>query len=67
MMPEMILNQDGQIKQDCEQNAAKRWLSKQKFAPRSATILGDDLYAHQPLCRQISLEIQQYFIWVRLF
>jgi hypothetical protein len=64
LMPEMIVNQDGQIKQDCEQNAAKRWLSKQHFAPKSVTILGDDLYAHEPLCRQISLESQQSFIFV---
>jgi Transposase DDE domain len=39
-------------------------LSKQHFAPHSVTILGDDLYAHEPLCRQISLEIQLYFIVV---
>jgi hypothetical protein len=64
LMPEMIVNQDGQVKQDCEQNAAKRWLSKQHFAPNSVTILGDDLYAHEPLCRQISLESQQSFIFV---
>jgi len=28
------------------------------------TFLGDALYPHEPLCKQISLENQQYFIFV---
>ena len=38
--------QDGQTKQDCEQEAGKRWLSKyaKVVAPHQVTLLGDDLY-----------------------
>jgi hypothetical protein len=57
LRPEFIVPQDGQVKQDCEINAAKRWLATQ--AERSSTgndtLLGDDLYAHQPFCRQVLL------------
>lgn len=66
LMPEIIVKQDGSLKQDCEQNAAKRWLWKHssKYEPRSVTCLGDDLYSHEPLCRQISEDCQQFFIFV---
>lgn len=50
--PEYILPQDGSEKQDCEQNAAKRWV--ERAAPHlrrwSVTLLLDDLHAHQPFC-----------------
>jgi hypothetical protein len=53
--PEYILSQDGSKKQDCEQNAAKRWL--ERAAPHlrrwSVTVLADDLHAHQPFCEQL--------------
>lgn len=54
LSPEFITPQDGEIKQDCEQNAAKRWLGRQgkKYAGFNVTILGDDLYAHEPMCRE---------------
>lgn len=57
LRPEFILPQDGQIKQDCEINAAKRWLAAQaeRYASGNDTLLGDDLYAHQPFCRQVLL------------
>ena len=50
--PEYITPQDGQEKQDCEQQAAKRWVERQaRWLGRwSATILADDLHAHQPFC-----------------
>ena len=50
--PEYIMPQDGEAKQDCEQQAGKRWLSKhaQAVAPHQMTILGDDLYSKQPFC-----------------
>ncbi len=51
--PEIILPQDGCDKQDSEHAAAKRWLlahSERYQADHEITILGDDLYAHQPLC-----------------
>lgn len=57
LRPEFILPQDGVEKQDCEIAAAKRWLAAN--APRyqrgNVTLLGDDLYAHQPFCRQALL------------
>lgn len=64
--PEFIIPQDGQEKQDCERNAAKRWLGQHHghFSVRSVTYLGDDLYANQPLCQQIAETYQQFFIFV---
>ena len=57
LRPEFITPQDGQAKQDCEINAAKRWLSAHagRYATGNDTLLGDDLYAHQPFCRQVLL------------
>jgi len=57
LRPEFILPQDGHTKQDCEIAAAKRWLEKNAtpYAPLQATLLGDDLYAHQPFCRRTLL------------
>jgi hypothetical protein len=54
LRPEFITPQAGQVKQDCEINAANRWLSAHaaRYATGNATLLGDDLYAHQPFCRQ---------------
>jgi hypothetical protein len=52
-------------KQDCENTAAKRWLEKhtQQYSHLGITILGDDLYSHQPLCELI-LQHQLNFILV---
>lgn len=57
LRPEFIVPQDGQLKQDCEINAAKRWLCAHaaRYATGNDTLLGDDLYAHQPFCRQVLL------------
>lgn len=57
LRPEFIKPQDGQVKQDCEINAAKRWLAAQaeRYGTGNDTLLGDDLYAHQPFCRQVLL------------
>lgn len=57
LRPEFITPQDGQIKQDCEINAAKRWLAAHSacYCTGNDTLLGDDLYAHQPFCRQVLL------------
>jgi glutathione S-transferase len=57
LRPEFITPQDGQAKQDCEIAAAKRWLAAhaQRYATGNDTLLGDDLYAHQPFCRQVLL------------
>ncbi len=50
--PEFITPQDGHAKQDCEQQAIKRWIKRNaaRFAPESVTILTDDLHCHYPLC-----------------
>ena len=58
LRPEFIVPQDGHEKQDCEIAAAKRWLQAnfelyRRYWP--ITFLGDDLYAHQPFCRQVLL------------
>jgi len=57
LRPEFIVPQDGQVKQDCEINAAKRWLAAYAalYSTGNDTFLGDDLYAHQPFCRQVLL------------
>ena len=50
--PAFITPQDGHEKQDCENAAAKRWLSEYgaRYRALGVTILGDDLYCKQPLC-----------------
>ena len=49
--PEFIVPQDGAMKQDCECNAAKRWLLRHgpAVAHLRPIYLGDDLFAHQPM------------------
>ena len=61
--PEFILPQDGHDKQDCETSAGKRWLDRYgaRYSPLGATILGDDLYCHQPMCERI-LEADCHFL-----
>jgi hypothetical protein len=53
LAPEFILPQDGAVKQDCELNAGKRWLHRyqKEFGRHKVTLLGDDLYSHEPFCR----------------
>ena len=65
LRPEFILPQDGHKKQDCEINAAKRWLENNGayYHTGNDTILGDDLYAHQPFCRR-TLLYDYHFIFV---
>ena len=64
--PEFIVPQDGHEKQDCERNAAKRWLEHfhGRFGAHAVTYLGDDLYANQPLCQLLAETYQQFFIFV---
>ena len=52
-VPEFITPQDGTEKQDCEINAAKRWVEQEGATLRQyrAILLGDDLYSRQPLCQ----------------
>jgi hypothetical protein len=53
--PEFIRNGDGREKQDCERNAAKRYLQEQaeRLRELKPTFLGDDLYASHAICTQI--------------
>jgi hypothetical protein len=55
LAPEFVRPQDGAEKQDCELNAAKRWLDGHGavLTQRGATVLGDDLYCHEPFCREL--------------
>ncbi len=52
--PEFVVQSDGPGKQDCEIRAASRWIDLwgARYAPRGITLLGDDLYAHQPFCQK---------------
>jgi hypothetical protein len=56
--PEFVRAQDGAEKQDCELAAAKRWLHQwgTHYAPRGVTLLGDDLYCHQPFCEAVQAQ-----------
>ena len=61
--PEFIRPQDGAEKQDCENAAAKRWLTTagKAYVEHGVTILGDDLYCNQPMC-ELLLEHRYNFI-----
>lgn len=62
LIPEFITPQDGHDKQDCETAAAKRWLTQHAstFKNYAITILGDDLYCHQPICDLILKEMLNF-------
>jgi hypothetical protein len=55
-MPEFIAPQDGAEKQDCERNAAKRWLvaHAKRLMDLRPIYLGDDLFACQPIADAIT-------------
>ena len=63
--PEFIVPQDGAEKQDCENAAAKRWLSAHgaQYARLNPIYLGDDLFSRQPLCEAV-LAVNGHFIFV---
>jgi len=63
--PEYIVPQDGQVKQDCERAASKRWVTQHaaQYAAWNAVLMGDDLYANQPLCQHI-LDQHLHFLFV---
>ena len=63
--PEFIVPQDGHDKQDCEIQAAKRWLAQHGafYAQRGTTVLGDDLYSRQPFCQALR-DLKLHFILV---
>ena len=65
LQPEFITPQDGHKKQDCENAAAKRWISQNApvYKHLGITMLGDDLYCKQSLC-VLMLEQELNFILV---
>ena len=65
MMQEFISNADGDAtksdKQDCEVNAAKRWLEKfQALTGFKIIVMGDDLYASEPMIKATLAEDHSY-------
>jgi hypothetical protein len=63
--PEFIRKQDGKTKQDCENEAVKRWLLRNpnEKKKREMTLLGDDLYSRQSIC-ELALKQGYNFIFV---
>lgn len=60
--PEFVLPQDGSEKQDCELNAAKRWIERHAgLSSQKVIISGDDLFSREPFCRLL-LEHGFHFI-----
>jgi hypothetical protein len=62
LMPSFVIPQDGDKKQDCELKASKRWLSWFDERYLHITILGDDLYAHEPFCRALLRKGYNFFL-----
>jgi hypothetical protein len=64
LAPEIIRNEDGKEKQDCEHSAGKRWLEKhgEEYSWLKITLLGDDLYSDVPFCGKV-LENGMSFIF----
>ena len=54
LKPEFIVPQDGHDKQDCESVASRRWMKKHgpHYSDMGITLLGDDLYSKQPICKE---------------
>lgn len=62
LMAEDIRNEDGKKKQDCETNAAKRFIEKLRTAhPHLGIILlGDGLFSHQPMIEAVMHRSMHY-------
>ncbi len=56
--PEFLRPQDGQDRQDCEFEAALRWVERQgaQLSPWGITLLGDDLYSHTRMVNRVREE-----------
>jgi hypothetical protein len=63
MEPEFVMPQDGAEKQDCERNAARRWVERNAphLVAQRMTMLADDLHCQQPFC-ELLLAHQLSFI-----
>jgi len=66
-MPEQIRNEDGQEKQDCETNAAKRMIKKlrSQHPQLGFTIGGDALFATQPFVEALQCQNMHYIFMVK--
>ena len=55
LAPEFMIPQDGKEKQDCEIEAAKRWVAENGdyLAKHGVTVMGDDLFSRQPFVKAI--------------
>ncbi len=64
LIPMFVAPQDGHEKQDCEREACKRWLLGvgAAYAALKASLLGDDLYCCEPICR-LALKQRFHFIF----
>jgi hypothetical protein len=63
--PEFITPQEGHSRQDCELEAAKRWIAEVgwRYGPLGITLLGDDIYSCQPVIgRLVGEDIQYIFV-----
>ncbi len=51
LQPEFLSPQDGHDRQDCEFQAAQRWIDRYgaRISPLGVTLLGDDLYSRTPI------------------
>lgn len=60
--PEYILPQEGHKRQDCELVAAQRWINSMgpRYGPLAITLLGDALYAVQPLIELVVRQEMDY-------
>jgi hypothetical protein len=67
LMPEPIMKQDGQSKNDCERNAAKRFLAhlKQDYPHMSFTITEDALSPNAPHIRELEKHGFHYILGVK--
>jgi len=65
--PEFIVPQDGHEKQDCEREAAKRWIREfaAYYSSLGITLLGDGLYATQPMIEMVVGEELDYIFVVK--
>ena len=65
LAPEPIIKTDGQKKNDCERNAAKRWLKdfKREHPHLNAVILADGLSSNAPFIREIQSH-KLYFLLI---
>jgi len=63
--PEFIVPQDGHTKQDCEREAAKRWINHigGDYSSADVTLLGDDIYACLPIVKLV-VKKKLHFIFV---